>query len=206
MATAPGQAARFVADLDLVTERVQRHFGRLTAAQLSWQPAAGEWSIAQCLQHLILINASYFPVLERLARGEWRPTWKERVPVLPALFGRLVLSAVQPDATRKFKARPAFEPASGGIGGDIVERFAAHQRELARHIVATADRDWSTVVITSPVFGVMTYRLPDAYRIIVTHEQHHCAQAERVLAAPGFERSGAGGQGSGPVEAAPPPA
>jgi hypothetical protein len=166
-----------------VTQQARRSFGDLSGVQLNWKPERTEWSIAQCLEHLILVNAPYLPVLEAVARGEWRPNLKERLPVLPRLFGRLVLRAVHPDATRKVKARPQFEPSQSTIDGTIVERFAAHQAELARQMEAAGSRDLSRTIITSPVASFITYSALDACRIIVAHEGQHLAQAERVLAA-----------------------
>ncbi len=181
-------SAGLIAELKAIADTVRRTFGSLRAAELTWQPVAGEWSIAQCFEHLILSNAVYFPILGRIARGEWRPTLKERLPLLPKLFGKAVLNAVQPDTRRRVKARPKFQPSSGGIGGDIIDRFLAHQQELCRHVQVTAGCDWHKTIITSPVISFMTYSLFDAYRIIVTHEEHHLVQARRVVDAPGFPR------------------
>src|SRR6185369_11788748 len=99
-ATTSGEVAGLIAELREVTGRAEKTFGRLSAVQLNWKPAPAEWSIAQCLEHLILINADYLPILERVARG-WRPSLKERLPLLPRLFGNMVLALVQPDSGRK---------------------------------------------------------------------------------------------------------
>lgn len=107
---------------------------------------------------------------------------KERIPLLPRLFGKMVLALVQPDARRKVKAVARFQPSQSAIPDDIVARFAAHQETLACHMEAAARRDIARTIITSPVARVMTYSVLDAYRIIVAHERQHMAQAERVLA------------------------
>jgi hypothetical protein len=43
-----------------------RRFGALNREQLNWKPDAGQWSVAQCFEHLIKINALYFPQLRRI--------------------------------------------------------------------------------------------------------------------------------------------
>jgi len=175
--------ARLVTELATITQQARRSFGGLRGVQLNWRPARTEWSIAQCLEHLILVNAPYLPMFEAIARGEWRPSLKQRLPVLPRLFGRLVLSAVRPDATRKVKARPRFEPSESAIEETIVERFAAHQAELARLMQDAASRDLARTIMASPLASFVTYSALDACRIIVAHEQQHMAQAGRVLTA-----------------------
>jgi hypothetical protein len=178
---APDEVPRLIAEVGALTARARAAFGGLSASQLNWKPAPTEWSIAQCLEHLMLINADYFPILERVARGAWTPSVKERLPLLPRLFGKMVLALVQPGSTRKVQAVARFRPSTSAIPGDIVARFAAHQDTLAWHMDAAGRRDLARTIITSPVSRVVTYSLLDAYRIIVAHEGQHMAQAERVL-------------------------
>jgi hypothetical protein len=146
--------------------------------------------VAECLAHLILINAGYFPIIQKIARDGYQPTFQQRLPVLPRLFGSLVLNAVQPQTARKLKANRRFLPTSSAIEGDIVGRFEAHQRDVMDHMAMTDRLDLGSVVITSPVASVATYSLLDAYRILVAHERRHIAQAKRVTAQAGFPARG----------------
>ena len=172
--------------LHAVTADVESAFGSLTPDQLNWKPSPSEWSIAQCLEHLIVINGSYFPVFERVERGQFTPTFKERLPLLPRVFGPLVLKAVSPESPRRYKAAAPFQPSSSALAGDIVARFVTHQQEVARHLEAAAGLHPERLVITSPVASFVTYSLLDAFRILVAHEQRHLAQARRVKGSPGF--------------------
>jgi hypothetical protein len=183
MANCSVELSALIDELATITKRVRQSFGGLNAVQLNWRPDRAEWSIAQCLEHLVLINAPYLPILEGVARGDRRPTLRERVPILPRIFGRLVLRAVQPDARRKIKARPRFEPSASAIAASVVERFAAHQAELSRVMAAAAGRDLATTIIASPGARFVTYSALDACYIIVAHEQQHVGQADRVLTA-----------------------
>jgi hypothetical protein len=178
--------------LHAVTTDVESAFGALTADQLNWKPDASQWSIAQCLEHLIVINGSYFPVFERIERGQFTPTLKERLPLLPRVFGPLILKAVSPESPRRYKTAAPFQPSSSALGGDIVARFVAHQREVARHLEAAADLHPERLVITSPVASFVTYSLLDAFRILVAHEQRHLAQARRVKSLPAFPGAAGG--------------
>jgi DinB family protein len=175
-----------IAEAEQVGRTARAAFGALSAEQINWKPSSNEWSIAQSLEHLILLNTSYFPQIEKILADERRPSLWERVPLLPTFFGRLVLAAVQPESKRKVKARPAFTPASRQIDVGIVTRFLTHQENLIRLMKATAHLPIEKIIITSAVSPVVTYSLFDAYRILIAHEFRHLRQAENAICAQEF--------------------
>jgi len=72
------------------------------------------------------------------------------------------------------------------IADDIIERFAAHQDELAHKLSATANADWHKVVLTSPFVKIMTYRMDKGLEAVIEHEKRHIRQAKRVMEMDGF--------------------
>lgn len=172
--------------LRAVSADARTSFGTFTRAQLNWKPSPDEWSVAQCLDHLITSNSGYLPLIKRIISGAHKTSLKERLPLLPRLFGPIVLKAVQPQSTRKFKAGKNFEPASSTIDPDIVARFESQQNELAEQMKLSEKLDLRKIIITSPVASFVTYSLLDAYRIVVAHDERHVAQAKRVTHREGF--------------------
>ncbi|MBC7909408.1 MAG: DinB family protein [Pyrinomonadaceae bacterium] len=172
-----------------VTVETQREFGQLNAEQLNWKPSAEEWSIGQCFEHLIMTNETFYPDLDELLSGEKRRTFWEQLPLLPGLFGKLIISRVRPDSGKKSKAPKVFAPSQSEIDSRVIEKFVAHQNELAEKLRATEKMDLRRVKVTSPVAKFVTYSLLDAFTILVFHERRHFQQAQRVLAANGFPRS-----------------
>ena len=178
-----------IAEAGKIGDETSATFGHLSAGQLNWKRSVEEWSIGQCLDHLIMTNRPYFPLIERIvAGGRKRKLW-ERVPLVPALFGRLMLGAVSPASARKVKARKSFEPAASAVDGQIISSFISHQDELMRLMKATENLELEKIIITSPVSSLVTYSLLDGYRIVITHERRHFLQAERVMAAEEFPRA-----------------
>jgi hypothetical protein len=54
MAGAPtGELASLIGTLQSLAGTVLQRFGPLSAAQLNWKPAADQWRVAQCLDHLV---------------------------------------------------------------------------------------------------------------------------------------------------------
>lgn len=182
-----GELGRVVAELGAIGEEARREFGPLSAAQVNWKPGPDEWSVGQCLEHLMKTNRGFFPELESIARGERRNSAWEQWSPLSGFFGRVVARAVE--GRRKFKAPSRLAPSESGVAADIVEQFAAHQNDLTGRMRAAAGADLKRTVVTSPVSGLITYSLLDAFRIVVAHERRHLRQARRVTEAPGFPAS-----------------
>ena len=172
----------------LIAGETTRVFGPLSAEQLNWKPGEAEWSIAQCFEHLVISNRPYLEIFEDVLAGRHRPRLRERLPLLPKLFARMLITTLRPDSGRTVQARPAFRPSSSRIEPAILTTFVELQGRLLALMEASRRLDVERITITSPVLPVITYSLMDACRIIVVHEQNHFVQATRVMASPGFPR------------------
>lgn len=169
-----------------LAEEAQRQFGGLTERHLNWKPGTDQWSVGQCFDHLLTTQASYFPIFEAVRSGRRKTAFFERLPLLPRLWGKLMIDAVSPAAPRRLRAPRIFEPARSDIDGAVVRSFAAQQEMLAENFLAVERQNLGEVVITSPVSPLITYSLLDACRILVAHGQRHLQQATRVAQAPAF--------------------
>lgn len=188
MAAPSGELASLIATLGALAGTARARFDRLSAPQLNWKPAADRWSVAQCLDHLVTTNATYFPAFDAVLAGRYAPTLWQRMPWLPGVFGRLVLKAVHPDSARAHKAPGVFRPSASDLDAGIVTRFVDQQARLIDVFTRSAGLDLDRIVIPSAISGLVVYSLFDAFRIVVLHEQRHVNQAIRVIAAAGFPR------------------
>jgi hypothetical protein len=170
----------------LLADETKRAFSTLSATHINWKPSEGEWSVGQCFDHLIISNRPYFSIVDEILQGRKRPRPWERMPLLPALFAKLLINTLRPDSGRKVKARKAFYPSRSQIDPAIVTSFLDQQDRLLHLMEASRGLDLEGITITSPVSSLITYSLMDAYRIVVVHEENHLVQARRVLEMPGF--------------------
>lgn len=154
-------------------------FGRLTPAQLNWKPSAERWSVAQCFEHLLTSNKGFFPRIEGVIAGV-KPTFWQRMPVVPGLAGKLLIKSLDPKSTRKIKAPKKFQPAHSDISPSVIDDFVDQQAKIVEKMKSTEHLDLEKIIITSPVAAAITYSMMDAYRIIVVHERRHFEQARRV--------------------------
>ena len=178
--------AELPGEMRALAEDARATFGGLTPPQLNWRPGAGQWSVGQCFEHLVKTHEPYVPVIEGVVRGERRPGLLERLSPLSGLWGRFVLRAVVPESPRKLRARARFEPSRSSVEAGVVGRFAGLQDRLADLVARSRGSEPEKVVIKSPVLGLVTYSLLDAYRIIAAHGRRHFEQARRVTEAEGF--------------------
>jgi len=171
-----------------ITDETRAGFGGLTAQQLNWKPGADRWSVTQCFDHLVTTNGAYFPIFEKVLSGEKKNTFWESAPWLPALWGKMLIKAVDPESKRKLKAPKVFHPSSSAVDGAVIRRFIDQQNQVIKYMKATEYLDVEKIIISSPVTNLVTYSLMDAYRIIITHEKRHLLQAMRVSETGGFPR------------------
>jgi hypothetical protein len=167
--------------IDQTTQNFTTKFGDLNYEELNWKANANTWSIAQNIDHLIVINESYYPTFTQLVQGNYRLPWIARWKFMVSFLGKTVLNAVQADRKKKIKTFTIWEPKQSAIEEDILRRFQKHQTELKEWIEKLEDFIKKGTVIASPANRNIVYKLEIAFEIIVTHEERHFAQACEVL-------------------------
>jgi len=168
-----------MAEANNIATETKSTFGRLIPTQLNWKPSAERWSVAQCFEHLITSNKGYFPTIEGVIAGI-KPTFWQRMPLIPGLAGRLLIKSLDPKSTRKIRAPKRFQPAQSDISVSVLDDFVDQQAKMVEKMKATEHLDLEHIIITSPVAAAITYSMMDAYRVIVVHERRHFEQARRV--------------------------
>lgn len=180
------QIESVASDLREAAEDAKAAFGSLTVDQLNWKPAAKTWSVAQCLDHLIVTHSLYFPLFEKLANGTSTPTFWEKMSPLSVFFGRFLIKSLDPANVKPMKTTAKAQPSSSDIDAGIVDRFVAHQDELITALQKLPDDIDMSTTITSPLMRFVTYSLDDCLTFVPMHCRRHFNQAKRVTVAEGF--------------------
>ena len=172
--------------VDDIARESRDTFGGLTARQLNWRPDDTRWGVAQCFDHLLTANRLMLQSAHSaLDASQPRTIW-QRLPVLPGLFGRLMLRSLTPTATRKLSAPSAARPGFSDLPDDIVRRFADQAQEAAAWMATLGDARAARTNMASPFIRVVTYSVLDACRLMAAHDRRHFEQARRVMTSPGF--------------------
>jgi DinB superfamily len=127
---APAWSIRLAADLSANDQSARDLVGGITDEQLNWQPAAGCWSIGQCLEHLCVTNECYLPAISAALKEQPRSPVEE---ITPGWFGGwFIRSFVEPSP----KSKRASAPGRSGRGRVPIVRFSIVVYLATRHAVS----------------------------------------------------------------------
>jgi hypothetical protein len=172
---------RWITDIDRLTSAFRQQFEELSIEQLNWKPNENTWSIAQNIDHIMVINQTYQVKIAALQAGDYKVPFAGRFKFLVDFMGKLILKSVQPDRRRKTKTFPMWEPAKSEIRDDIFDKFDRSQADLKEHIINSENLLDKGALISSPANKNIVLKLETAFDIIVAHEQRHLEQAKAVM-------------------------
>lgn len=167
--------------INKTTSDFKQTFGSLTDEQINWKPDKQIWSIAQNIDHLIILNESYFPILNSIQNGTYNTPFVGKFGFISNFLGKALLKAVQPNRRKKTKTFAIWEPDENSMFTGILNKFEQHQEELKLRIENSENLLEQETVITSPANKNIVYKLETAFDIIIAHEQRHFEQAKEVL-------------------------
>lgn len=169
-----------------ISQKAGEKFSGLSEKQLNWKPEPKKWSIAQCLDHLIVSNKTYYPSFEKLISHSYRLSFFQKINPFKKMLGPIMIKYMSNDGKKSFKSPKMFEPTSSNITSRIVSDFNDHQEEMKRYYQRLGQLDTKNLIVASPVSALITYTLADAMELLAVHERRHLKQAENVLNHPNF--------------------
>lgn len=167
--------------IDDITRGFRDKFEDLTAQELSRQPNAGTWSIAENIRHLIVVNNSYFSIVDQLKAGNYKVPFLAKVPFFVNFMGNTILKSVEPARHKKLKTFMIWEPKAADLDAEILDDFSRHQESLKGLIRDARQFVDIRTVISSPANKNIVYTLEKAFEIIIAHEKRHFNQASEVI-------------------------
>ena len=173
------ETEQLISGVNAVTEEVNMLCDGLSVEQMNARPDADGWSIAQVLEHLILVFNSYDPVWKSARDGRRTAPWPRVIPGYAALMGRLILSSVQPQNRRKAPTMSVWKPSQSAVTADILGQFL-HCQEMLKAVIIEFNDMHGHVLISSPANRNVIYSLGHACRILVAHEARHVQQIKRI--------------------------
>ena len=167
-------------------DKVNFEFSGISSEQLNWKVSPESWSIAQCLDHLIVSDNSYFPVLKKISDGTYQMNFWERYSPFSSICGQIMKTQLREQVRKKLKAPKKFRPAASKMGIELFDRYYKNLDSFLEFISNCRNIDIDKTIITSPAIGVVTYSLRDTLQLLVQHEHRHINQAIRVKMREGF--------------------
>lgn len=175
-------------ELESVDREVRDLFGKLSPEQLNWRPAEDSWSVAQCIEHLILTNKMFFRELDAMIEKGRENTFWETWSPLTGVFTKLYFWYIRNDSKKVKAPVKKIVPASE-VSSDVLERFSEVQSEFIEKLRRIGDEKAQKSVLSSPFLKLVTYKFCDGILILGEHERRHIRQALRVMNTEGFPGS-----------------
>ncbi len=158
-------------------EKVNNNFFQISTQQLNWKPSPGQWSIGECLDHLIISDRSYFNVLEKISDGTYQMTFWDRFSPLTPLWGKFLKDQLQETVKIKMTAPKKLIPSASNKTSDFIATYLKNLNAFMTLISACKKIDLDKTIIRSPTINIATYSLRDAIEFLISHEHRHINQA-----------------------------
>ena len=185
LALAP-EVDEYKQQFERLAEQADALVSPLNEEQFIWRPAAGSWSIAECLDHLNVTARLYLPQLdEGIAEAIRRGLYGEG-PFTHDLVGRFLVRTMEPPARINLKAPTSFQPAVQRSRSEIMAAFRAYQVQFIDRLRQASGLDLRRAKVHSPASTWIRMSLNSGFALMAAHERRHLWQAQRVIAAAGF--------------------
>lgn len=176
----------FVAELERQSAQAQTLAMGLSDAALNWQPNDGKsWSVAQCLDHLTIMNAIYLKALQATVESNRDQLEPRKVPIQASgWLTRLVVSFEEPPPKIKLPAPRKISPPSN-LPQAVISDFQTLQKQLAVFVREWGEADLGDLRVKDPLFP-LHLTVDTELLIIAAHNRRHLWQAENVKRNAGF--------------------
>lgn len=167
---------RLVAHLEMTAAWLADEVSGLSDAQIHFRPAAGQWSIAQVLEHLAVVAPIYWDDLQASLKQPPRRRGSAMTDADVLWYGI--------DRTRREQAIPAERPSreKPDPAGTLQMHRKYHDR--LREYVKTTRDDLRGHIVERQACDAYQWAL-----LISTHEQRHILQIREIKAHPAFPKN-----------------
>lgn len=167
--------------IDAATEIIEQEFSSLSVEDFNRRPDEKNWSVAECIAHLLITNELYIKIFKSVAEKTYRRPFTTYLPLLPDIFGRMLVEGVSPDNEKKIKTFALFTPEQKTYNIDLIQTYKNSQEELKETLLGLEEFDLEKYIISSPISMIIVFCLEDAIELVVRHEVRHINQARNVI-------------------------
>ncbi len=159
--------------------------------QLNWKPSIDKWSVLECLEHIILSGQYYINQINKKLSSKIPGADPLDLDFKPGIIGNYSVKGMKPgpsgEITNKMKTFKRMEPGKSNLDQEgVLADFARYQADLITVIEKSKYYNLNKVKIRSSIGNLIRFKLGDALRFVVAHNQRHIQQAINVMKSDGF--------------------
>jgi hypothetical protein len=152
----------------------------LNEERFNWRPAPAQWSIEECLAHLIIVGQWEVRAIEQaIADGRARGLTGTG-PFRYGKLDRFVVSMTEPPVRRGVRAPRRFQPLHGQPVTAVLPTFSHLQSQFVQQIELADGLDLARVKVATPISRLYRISLGMMFAQAAAHERRHLQQARRV--------------------------
>lgn len=177
------QLHAIVDDLDAASRRLQTLGAGVLCDVWDRRPAAGQWSPAECIEHLNLTSRALIPMLHQALEDARRVAPRTLSPYRRDVMGWLVWTVLAPSSGLKTKTIPAFVPEATPPAECLMAEFERLQAAVVACVRAADGLPIDRVKLESPFDARVKYNLYSVLTLVPRHQHRHLLQAQRAARA-----------------------
>ncbi len=187
MTTLPPDLEALFDQVDAADRAAATIAASVTDEQFHWQPCSGRgWSIAQCLEHLAIMDKHYTAAVRGGVDEARRRNLRRTGPGRPTFFGRRFIESQEPPIKIKMKAPKVGRSPQDKPREEILRAYHEAHEYIRQLILDAADVDLNRATFQNPFIRVIRMRVATGLAVLTAHDRRHLWQAEQVKLAPGY--------------------
>jgi DinB superfamily len=152
----------------------------LTEAQFNWRPSPDQWSIEECLAHLIAVGQAEVQAVQTAVDEAKAKGTKGTGPFEYPVWERFILRETEPPVRHQMPAPKRFVPVHGQPITGILPTFLHVQRQFTIQIERADGLDLRRVKVPTLITRLLKLSLGATLAQAAAHKRRHMAQARRV--------------------------
>lgn len=158
-----------------------RKLKSLSENQINWKPSSESWSIAECINHLIVTNTLYLNELEKqLSQKKIKADCSE-VKVKHKFLAKFIIKSVDPVNLKKVKTFTVFNPTKSTFTIEVIDEYLSLQSHFIKVVKSSNDFNLNEYIMSSPAVKIIKENFCDVLEIVRLHDKRHFNQANRIL-------------------------
>jgi hypothetical protein len=171
---------QYCKEFDQICTQAKELTEGLNEERFNWRPQPGQWSIEECLAHLLITGNWEIRAIEDAIGHAKSRGLTGAGPFRYGPLERFVLRQTEPPVKRKITTLRHFRPLHGQPVTAVLPSFLHLQSQLTLLAQGADGLDLARIKVPTPISRLIRLSLGITFAQVAAHERRHLEQAWRV--------------------------